>query len=194
MVYIFGKTMGVNTFVGIVLVIFGCLHILLTYGAYIESHKKNRHVSGFPLVGAILILAGGLISGIKPLMILCLADPGLWGFIYSFVMEYSYNKRMYGYIEANGYSPDDRYDVDRKIKVDLDGQEMELSYMINNPYTLNNTRIMFAIIFDENGKRYVLLDRKKDGLDRILFSEDRIEIEDPVPGGRIKKLIIEILP
>jgi len=101
---------------------------------------------------------------------------------------------MYGYIEANGYSPDDRYDGDRKIKVDLDGQEMELSYMINNPYTLNNTRIMFAIIFDENGKRYVLLDRKKDGLDKILFSEDRIEIEEPCPGRRIKKLIIEILP
>lgn len=192
---VFGISMEPRVFIGIVLVVLGVVHILMTYGAYIESYVKKAHISGFPCVGLVFILAGGLVSGIKLLMLLGLADPGPWMFIYSFLVEYDYNKRIYEYIESNSFMPDSKYDPEReqnlRVKVSMGGKDMEMSYRINNPYILNGMRMMFAIIFDENGNRYILLDRRKGELERIPFAEDRVQIDDP--DGKTGPMTIEMM-
>lgn len=192
---VFGRSMEPRVFIGIVLVVLGVVLILMTYGAYIKSYVKKAHISGFPCVGLVFIMAGGLVSGIKLLMLLGLADPGPWMFIYSFLVEYDYNKRIYEYIESNSFMPDSKYDPEReqnlRVKVSMGGKDMEMSYRINNPYILNGMRMMFAIIFDENGKRYILLDRRKGELERIPFAEDRVQIDDP--DGKTGPMTIEMM-
>ncbi len=192
MIQLFVHTMTPGDFLGICLVIMGLICVALTYGAAHASKKSGHYVSGMPVLGAILILIGGLLSAHKILALLCLTDPGPWGFVYAMIREHKYNKRIYDYLNKNGLGTDRQYLHDKRVTADLDGDILEFSYVINSPYILNRMRIMFAIILDGNGDRFILLDRREKGLDKIPFNEDRIRIDDPDPKGRVRSLTIEV--
>lgn len=194
MLLVFGKLIEPKDFIGIILVILGLICVALTYGAGVASKKSGHYVSGLPCLGAILILIGGLLLPVKAPALLCLTDPGIWGLIYSVIREYTYNKRFFEYIEANGYSSEREYDSTRRLFVSFNEKQLELSYVLNNPYILNNMRIMFAIISDEDGNRYILVDRRKDGLERIPFPEDTIQIVCKDNKGKECTLTVQVRP
>lgn len=64
--------------VAIILALIGGFFMFMTYGAMITSKKQNTHVSGVPLVGAIFVFLGFILSPIKWLAFLALLDPGIW--------------------------------------------------------------------------------------------------------------------
>ena len=193
MLQIFGKLIEPKDFIGIILVILGLICVALTYGAGAASKRSGHYVSGLPCLGAILILIGGLLLPFKAAALLSLTDPGIWGLAYSMIRDYTYNKRFFDHIETNGFSSEKEYDSTRRLIVSFNGKQMELSYITNNPYILNNMRIMFAITFDENGNRYILVDRKENGLERIAFPEDTVQIVCPDKKGKECTLTVQVM-
>ncbi len=57
---------------------FGVLCLILTYGALFASRKENRHISGVPVFGGILLFIAGLVSPCRWLCLLCFLDYGFW--------------------------------------------------------------------------------------------------------------------
>ena len=161
--------------ISIILIGIGLFFVIMTYGAAYSSIKTDHYTSGVPFVGMIFLLIGGLVSTFKPLALLCLVDPGPWEMIVSVIVDYRNNKRFYGYIEENGFTSDKEYIENQILSVGVGGDDLELPYRTNYPYWLNRQRIMFAVIRDGAGDRFLLLDKRKDGLVTIPFTEDRIE-------------------
>ena len=178
--------------VSIILIGIGLFFVIMTYGAAYSSIKTDHYTSGVPFVGMIFLLVGGLLSTFKPLALICLIDPGPWMMIVSVIQEYRNNKRFYSYIEKNGFTSDKEYIENQILSVGVGGDNQELPYRTNYPYWLNRQRIMFAVIIDGAGDRYILLDKRKDGLVTIPFSEDRIETTAADSKGNTVILSFEI--
>ena len=178
--------------VSIILIGIGLFFVIMTYGAAYSSIKTDHYTSGVPFVGMIFLLVGGLLSAFKPLALICLIDPGPWMMIVSVIQEYRNNKRFYSYIEKNGFTSDKEYIENQILSVGVGGDNQELPYRTNYPYWLNRQRIIFAVIIDGAGDRYILLDKRKDGLVTIPFSEDRIETTAVDSKGNTVILSFEI--
>ena len=56
----------------------GLLLVIVSYGAILASKKENRHISGVPVFGGVLIALGFLLSPCKWLAFLGLIDYGIW--------------------------------------------------------------------------------------------------------------------
>lgn len=178
----------------IILIGIGLFFVIMTYGAAYESSKSDHFISGVPFVGMIFLLIGGLISTFKPLALICLIDPGPWMMICSAVSDYRKNKKFFGYIEDNGFTSDKEYVHNLTLAVGVDGDIWELPYRTNYPYFLNKQRITFAVIFDGAGDRYILLEKRKEGLVTILFNEDRLKTEAKDSKGKNVTLTFEVKP
>ena len=178
----------------IILIGIGLFFVIMTYGAAYESSRSDHFISGVPFVGMIFLLIGGLISTFKPLALICLIDPGPWMMICSAVRDYNNNKKFFGYIEKNGFTPDSEYVQNQLLTIGVEGKIWELPYRTNYPYLINKQRITFAVIIDGAGDRYILLDKRKEGLVTILFNEDRIETEGIDSKGKNVALIFEVKP
>ena len=63
--------------VGIILIGVGLLCYVGNIYVFVSNRKRKAHVSGIPLLGAILVLAGGLLTSCKWLALLALLDPSL---------------------------------------------------------------------------------------------------------------------
>ena len=70
-----------NNPVCVICVSLGLLAWFATVGAWIESKRSGRYVSGSPGVGGILIIFGFLTSSVKWLALIGLLDYGIWYFI-----------------------------------------------------------------------------------------------------------------
>ena len=178
--------------ISLILIVLGLLSVFVTYGAAKSSEKSGHYVSGIPFVGMIFLLIGGLVSTYKPLALLALLDPGPFWTIRSMIRDYKWNKVFFEYIEQNGYPCDHKFDFEQKLIVHIDGKDMELPYKTCSPYYVNNMNICFSIIFDQSGNRYLLLNRRDKGLDKIDFSENRVEIENLEFRKKTGNMIIEI--
>lgn len=178
--------------VSLILIVLGLLSVFVTYGAARASAKSGRYVSGIPFVGLILLLIGGLISAFKPLALLALIDPGPWWMIGSMIRDYKLNKVFFDYLESNGSSRNGEYDYDLKLLVRYDGNEIKLPYKIGSPYYMT-IGICFAIMYDQDGNRYVILDRRENGLDKISFDWNTVEVVNPDYKKNNGNMTIEVV-
>ena len=178
----------------IILIGIGLFFVIMTYGAAYKSSISDHFVSGVPFVGMIFLLIGGLLSTYKPLALICLIDPGPWMMICSVVRDYKSNKKFFSYIEQNGFSSDKEYVQNQILTIGVEGKIWELPYRTNYPYLINKQRITFAVIIDGAGDRYILLDKRKEGLVTIFFNEDRIETEGIDSKGNNVALTFEVKP
>ncbi|MBO7530812.1 MAG: hypothetical protein J6T50_03305, partial [Lachnospiraceae bacterium] len=103
-------------------------------------------------------------------------------------------KKFFSYIEQNGFSSDKEYVQNQILTIGVEGKIWELPYRTNYPYLINKQRITFAVIIDGAGDRYILLDKRKEGLVTIFFNEDRIETEGIDSKGNNVALIFEVKP
>ena len=76
----------------------GLLLVAASYGAILASKKENRHISGVPVFGGLLIAIGFLLSPCKWLAFSGLIDYGIWELgwmcLSSLVIEPLKNKRQ----------------------------------------------------------------------------------------------------
>ena len=97
----------------------GAFLIIVSYLALIESDRKGAHISGFPLLGGILIFTGFILSPVKWLAFLCLADYGFWMMPYSLWEHSTRSGRAYAKRKQDklisSLSPDMRSILDREL-------------------------------------------------------------------------------
>lgn len=56
----------------------GMFFVAMNYIAMFQSKKTGRFISGFPLIGGILLFLAFFLSPIRWLSVVCLLDYGIW--------------------------------------------------------------------------------------------------------------------
>lgn len=181
--------------VGIILIGVGLLCYVGNIYVFVSNRKRKAHVSGIPLLGAILVLAGGLLTSYKWLALLALLDPSLIGLFQS--IHYGRNldkmleKRYADFLSKHGFTLR-LEDPQKQITSEIHYENREIPHIQTRPY-ITNQPFMFGypwavmLIGEKDGKRFLILDTGTDGnikkLEpekvRILdFSEDSIRLHD----------------
>jgi UDP-N-acetylmuramyl pentapeptide phosphotransferase/UDP-N-acetylglucosamine-1-phosphate transferase len=70
-----------------ILIAIGMFLIVMSYGAFIQSKRTGRHISGIPFFGGLFVFLGFIISPIKWLAFLALLDYSYLMLIYCLLSE-----------------------------------------------------------------------------------------------------------
>ena len=71
----------------------GMFFVVLNYIALIRSKREGRFISGFPLIGGILLFLAFFLSPVRWLSVVCLLDYGIWTLPLVLIREAIRNKR-----------------------------------------------------------------------------------------------------
>lgn len=71
----------------------GMFFVAMNYIAMLQSKKTGRFISGFPLIGGILLFLAFFLSPIRWLSVVCLLDYGIWMLPFVLIREAIRNKR-----------------------------------------------------------------------------------------------------
>ena len=167
----------------------GVFLIVSTYLANRAGH------SGVPVVGGILVAVGFLISPVKWLALLGLADYGVAYLIYLYITDFKRDiefKKVYrreGYVEG-------REDRDHKliVRVPEINEELIRPYITNSAYRYFVPKCWFAICIDRNGRRFLLVDscRKNEAIKIMPFNGDKIKVDGLKSKNRPMTIELEI--
>ncbi|MGN0590089.1 hypothetical protein [Ruminococcus sp.] len=72
----------------------GMFFVVLNYIALIRSKREGRFISGFPLIGGILLFLAFFLSPVRWLSVLCLLDYGIWTLPFVLIREAIIGKRQ----------------------------------------------------------------------------------------------------
>lgn len=143
----------------VILIAIGAFFLFMTYGALITSHKKGVHISGVPCMGGLFIFLGFILSPVKWLSVLILADPGYY---------------MIAYMLWTGYTKAGRAHEQKKKEMLLDSLSPELKNFLDQQKALGNTvrSVMKGrLLGDTEDHIYVILNKDFLG-----------EIQENIPG------------
>ena len=181
--------------VGMILIGFGLLCYVGNIYVLIMNRKRKTHVSGIPFLGAILVLAGGLLTSCKWLALPALLDPSIIELFYS--IHYGKNmgkmlkKRYERFLLEHGFT-EYREDPEKQITSEIHYANRDVPHIETHPYITNEAFVFgypwaVMLICEKDGKRFLVLDTGTDEnlkkLDpkkiRILdFSEDSLKLHD----------------
>lgn len=182
---------------GAVLAGFGAVFVILTYAAYAASRRGGRYVSGFPILGGLLIAVGFLITENRWLALLALTDPGFLMLPYALIRDHRDRNRfpaVFGSaIQAHGFQtpphPGERY-----IRITTPADSLTHWFQYLHPYYLRVPHIAFMLCADAEGNGYLLLDRYTGSKAELLpFDGSRITVDDIVYRNQTVSVTVEIL-
>jgi hypothetical protein len=108
--------------------------------------------------------------------------------------DYKRNKRFFEYIEANGYVPESEEEDDLRVIIRIGDTKINVPYKLCDPYIINGWNITFAIVYGEDGRRLLLIDRE--GIEEVPevlpFEEGVAEIENVTCKKKKGKLRISV--
>ena len=134
----------------------GVFLIVSTYLANRAGH------SGMPVVGGVCVAVGFLISPVKWLALLGLADYGIVYLIYLYVSEAMVNSRFKALCRRNGYrEKEEDKNLCLVVKIPQINEELIRPYITNTTYRYFVPKCFFSVCVDRDGKRVLLLDRCK---------------------------------
>ena len=181
--------------VGIILMGVGLLCYVGNIYVLIINRKRKTHVSGIPFLGAILVLAGGLLTSCKWLALLALLDPSISELFsaihYGKNMRKILEKRYADFLLKHGFT-ERREDPEKQIRSEIHYSDRDIPHIQTYPY-ITNEAFSFGypwavmLICEKDGKRFLVLDTGTDEKlkklnpekIRILdFSEDSIKLHD----------------
>lgn len=154
----------------ITLGIIGVFLIAVTYAALYQSKKSQKHISGFPFFGGFILAVAFLFSPIKWLAFLGFIDYGLWLLPYVLIMDYYNNKKFKKiYMQQNF-----------EQRISDESKEWVQPYITNLVYKLKVPKLLYAVCTDQNGKKFLLIDKckRKSNIEIVPFDNNTILLTD----------------
>lgn len=165
----------------ITLGIIGVFLIAATYAASYQSKKSNKHISGFPFFGGLILAVAFLFSPIKWLAFLGLIDYGLWLLPYVLIMDYYNNKKFKKiYVQQNFEQRISDESKELRIRISERNEEWVQPYITNLVYKLKVPKLLYAVCTDQNGKKFLLIDKckRKSNIEIVPFDNNTILLTD----------------
>ena len=179
-----------------IIVLIGIGILLFSNVCTIISGITKVNLPYIPWIGGILIAAGFLTSPCKGFAFLGLLDSGIWIYLTLIKGDYRRNISLNKYLEQfKGNIPEEITDgfgrYNKEIDILFRSFHMVVPYRLCEPYYINQYNTGFAIIYDDAGYRYFVLDTEE-GINPILFPEDKLVINNVKLKHKVDELIIEI--
>ena len=153
----------------ITLGIIGVFLIAVTYAALYQSKKSQKHISGFPFFGGFILAVAFLFSPIKWLAFL--------GFINN-----AYNNKKFKkiYVQQNFEQRISDESKELRIRISERNEEWVQPYITNLVYELKVPKLLYAVCTDQNGKKFLLIDKckRKSNIEIVPFDNNTILLTD----------------
>ena len=165
----------------ITLGIIGVFLIAVTYAALYQSKKSQKHISGFPFFGGFILAVAFLFSPIKWLAFLGFIDYGLWLLPYVLIMDYYNNKKFKKiYMQQNFEQRISDESKELRIRISERNEEWVQPYITNLVYELKVPKLLYAVCTDQNGKKFLLIDKckRKGNIEIVPFDNNTILLTD----------------
>lgn len=165
----------------ITLGIIGVFLIAVTYAALYQSKKSQKHISGFPFFGGFILAVAFLFSPIKWLAFLGFIDYGLWLLPYVLIMDYYNNKKFKKiYMQQNFEQRISDESKELRIRISERNEEWVQPYITNLVYELKVPKLLYAVCTDQNGKKFLLIDKckRKGNIEIVPFDNNIILLTD----------------
>ena len=165
----------------ITLGIIGVFLIAVTYAALYQSKKSQKHISGFPFFGGFILAVAFLFSPIKWLAFLGFIDYGLWLLPYVLIMDYYNNKKFKKiYVQQNFEQRISDESKELRIRIYERNEEWVQPYITNLVYELKVPKLLYAVCTDQNGKKFLLIDKckRKGNIEIVPFDNNTILLTD----------------
>lgn len=165
----------------ITLGIIGVFLIAVTYAALYQSKKSQKHISGFPFFGGFILAVAFLFSPIKWLAFLGFIDYGLWLLPYVLIMDYYNNKKFKKiYVQQNFEQRISDESKELRIRISERKEEWVQPYITNLVYELKVPKLLYAVCTDQNGKKFLLIDKckRKGNIEIVPFDNNTILLTD----------------
>ena len=165
----------------ITLGIIGVFLIAVTYAALYQSKKSQKHISGFPFFGGFILAVAFLFSPIKWLAFLGFIDYGLWLLPYVLIMDYYNNKKFKKiYVQQNFEQRISDKSKELRIRIYERNEEWVQPYITNLVYELKVPKLLYAVCTDQNGKKFLLIDKckRKGNIEIVPFDNNTILLTD----------------
>lgn len=165
----------------ITLGIIGVFLIAVTYAALYQSKKSKKHISGFPFFGGFILAVAFLFSPIKWLAFLGFIDYGLWLLPYVLIMDYYNNKKFKKiYMQQNFEQRISDESKELRIRISGRNEEWVQPYITNLVYVLKVPKLLYAVCTDQNGKKFLLIDKcqRKSNIEIVPFDNNTILLTD----------------
>lgn len=165
----------------ITLGIIGVFLIAVTYAALYQSKKSQKHISGFPFFGGFILAVAFLFSPIKWLAFLGFIDYGLWLLPYVLIMDYYNNKKFKEiYMQQNFEQRISDESKELHIRISERNEEWVQPYITNLVYELKVPKLLYAVCTDQNGKKFLLIDKckRKGNIEIVPFDNNTILLTD----------------
>lgn len=165
----------------ITLGIIGVFLIAVTYAALYQSKKSQKHISGFPFFGGFILAVAFLFSPIKWLAFLGFIDYGLWLLPYVLIMDYYNNKKFKKiYVQQNFEQRISDESKELRIRISERNEEWVQPYITNLVYELKVPKLLYAVCTDQNGKKFLLIDKckRKSNIEIVPFDNNTILLTD----------------
>ena len=174
----------------ITLGIIGVFLIAVTYAALYQSKKSQKHISGFPFFGGFILAVAFLFSPIKWLAFLGFIDYGLWLLPYVLIMDYYNNKKFKKiYVQQNFEQRISDESKELRIRISERNEEWVQPYITNLVYELKVPKLLYAVCTDQNGKKFLLIDKckRKSNIEIVPFDNNTILLTDRSEERRVGK-------
>ncbi|WP_287617818.1 hypothetical protein [Ruminococcus sp.] len=165
----------------ITLGIIGVFLIAVTYAALYQSKKSQKHISGFPFFGGFILAVAFLFSPIKWLAFLGFIDYGLWLLPYVLIMDYYNNKKFKKiYMQQNFEQRISDESKELHIRISERNEEWVQPYITNLVYEHKVPKRLYAVCTDQNGKKFLLIDKckRKGNIEIVPFDNNTILLTD----------------
>lgn len=165
----------------ITLGIIGVFLIAVTYAALYQSKKSQKHISGFLFFGGFILAVAFLFSPIKWLAFLGFIDYGLWLLPYVLIMDYYNNKKFKNiYMQQNFEQRISDESKELHIRISERNEEWVQPYITNLVYELKVPKLLYAVCTDQNGKKFLLIDKckRKGNIEIVPFDNNTILLTD----------------
>lgn len=165
----------------ITLGIIGVFLTAATYAALYQSKKSKKHISGFPFFGGFILAVAFIFSPIKWLAFLGFIDYGLWLLPYVLIMDYYNNKKFKKiYMQQNFEQRISDESKELRIRISERNEEWVQPYITNLVYELKVPKLLYAVCTDQNGKKFLLIDKckRKSNIEIVPFDNNTILLTD----------------
>lgn len=147
----------------------------------ISKQKKPKTHIWISIFGGFILAVAFLFSPIKWLAFLGFIDYGLWLLPYVLIMDYYNNKKFKKiYMQQNFEKRISDESKELRIRISERNEEWVQPYITNLVYELKVPKLLYAVCTDQNGKKFLLIDKckRKGNIEIVPFDNNTILLTD----------------
>lgn len=147
----------------------------------ISKQKKPKTHIWISIFRWFILAVAFLFSPIKWLAFLGFIDYGLWLLPYVLIMDYYNNKKFKKiYVQQNFEQRISDESKELRIRIYERNEEWVQPYITNLVYELKVPKLLYAVCTDQNGKKFLLIDKckRKGNIEIVPFDNNTILLTD----------------